>query len=121
VVGYIIEFNGVYGFDKLFRGLWAKIFARMVVIRGELFILNIGMGMDCLGDIGLAASYPHLFLSFVSEDQSFIIDGRCALLFCFKLELLFIMDGKLIVIIALIVPSLVIGVIKSCYCRLGAA
>jgi hypothetical protein len=93
----------------------------VVVIRGELFILNIGMGMDCLGDIGLAASYPHLFLSFVSEDQSFVIDGRGALLFCFKLELLFIMDGKLIVIIALIGLSLVIRVIESRFCKLGAA
>jgi hypothetical protein len=75
----------------------------VVVIWGELVILNISLGMDCLGDIRLAASYPHLFLSFVSKHESFVIDGRCALLLGFKLELLFIMDGKLIVIIALIV------------------
>ena len=34
---------------------------------GELFILIVGVRVDCLSDIGLAASNPHLFLSFVSE------------------------------------------------------
>jgi hypothetical protein len=55
----------------------------VVVIWGELFILNIGLGIDGVGDIGLAASYPHLLLSFVSEHESFVIDGGGALLFGF--------------------------------------